>query len=103
MKDIYSKFSILLNIIFSMIILKINFNISQKYLSSNGKTKAIFSLVEMSYFYQYYFLILIIFAIIATIVAKRKMENETLALSSLILSIISVLLIFVGVWRIMIL
>ena len=102
MKDIFSKISISLNIIFAIIILKINYDISQKYLLADGKTQALFSFVEMSYFYQYYFLILIIFAVIAAIVAKRKKENKTLVLISFILSVTSVLLIFLRVWRIVI-
>lgn len=98
----FAKLSILINLIFEIIILKINYDIAEKYLSSDSKTQAL-GLFEIQYFYQYYLFIFVIIAIIFSILSKRKNENQRLIYISIIFSIISIILIFSRIWRLMIL
>jgi hypothetical protein len=72
---IFSIASIFLSLLCLIIILKINHDLSLRYLSSDGKTQALFGLVEiLDYSYKYWFVGLSFGGVIASILGKREMK-----------------------------
>jgi hypothetical protein len=85
------------------IIAWINIKIANQYLLANGKTQALFGIVEtLSFSYKYWFLGLSIGSITTSILGNRKYEGKQIFWISLILSIISMIFIFTPIWRLMV-
>lgn len=102
-KKLYSMISIFLSILCILIISWINAKISNQYLSSDGKTQALFGIVEtLSFSYKYCFLGLSISSIITAILGKRKNEGKQIYWIFMTLSLISMIIIFTPIWRLMI-
>ena len=80
----------------------INAKIYNQFLHSDGKTKALFSIVEYQYFYKYYFLCLSIISLIFSLIAIKKKEKKVFIILSLISFILSVLFVTISFWRIFI-
>ena len=80
----------------------VNREIALRYISSDGKTKALFSLVEYSFSYKYYFIISGTFSLILAIFAIKKQEAKWLAFTVLILSLFSIVLVFIEFWKLFI-
>ena len=102
-RKINSMISIVLSILCLLIITWINLKIANRYLSSDGKTKALFGIVEiLNYSYKYWFIVLSIGSIITAIVGKRKNEGKQIFWISMTLGITSMIIIFTPIWRLMI-
>ena len=102
-KKLSSTISIILSILCILIITWINAKIANRYLSSDGKTKALFGIVEtLSYSYKYWFIGLSIGSIITAIIGNRKKEGKKIFWISMTLGIISMMIIFTPIWRLMI-
>ena len=102
-KKLYSKFSILLNLMCILVIAWINIKIANRYLFADGKTQLLFGLVEiLSFSYKYWFVGLSIGSIITSILGKRKKEGEKIFFISLTLSLISLIIIFIPLWRLIV-
>jgi len=80
----------------------INAKIYIQFLHSDGKTKALFNIVEYQYFYKYYFLSLSIISLIFSLIAIKKKEKKGFIILSLISFILSVLFVTISFWRIFI-
>lgn len=77
-KQLYSTFSIFLSALCILIISGVNIKIANRYLSSDGKTQALFVIVEtLCFSYKYWFIGLSIGSIITSILGKRK-DEETI-------------------------
>ena len=99
-KKPYFIISILLSLICILIITWINIKIANRYLSADGKTQALFGIVEtLSFAYKYWFIGLSIGSIITSILGKRKKEGKNIFIISLTLSLISLMMIFIPIWR----
>lgn len=86
-----------------LIITWINIKIANRYLSADGKTQALFGIVEtLSFSYKYWFIGLSFGSIITSILGKRKMEGKRIYMVSFIFSLISFIIIFIPIWRLMI-
>ncbi len=95
--------SILVSISCVVSVVLINREIALRYLSSGGKTQALFGIVELiSYYYKYLFLVLSLLSILFAIKAKRKKENIHMVRIAFILAILSIVLICTRIWKIMI-
>lgn len=102
-RKINSTISIVLSILCLLIITWINLKIANRYLSSDGKTQALFGIVEiLSYSYKYWLIGLSIGSIITAIVGKRKNEGKQIFWISMTLGITSMIIIFTPIWRLMI-
>lgn len=102
-KKLSSTISIILSILCLLIITWINIKIANRYLSSDGKTQTLFGIVEtLSFSYKYWFIGLSIGSIITAILGKRKNEGKQVFWISMTLAIISGLIIFTPIWRLMI-
>ena len=102
-KSVLSKISILLSLVCIIVIIKINHNIALRYISSDGKTKLLFGIIEaLVFYYKYYFVLISLIALGFTIAAFYKREDLIIKRISLIIGLLSLALIFVPIWRIMI-
>ena len=95
-----SNFSILISIVSIATTLFINIQIAARYIRSDGKTKALFGIIELLQFgYQYYVVLLGIVALILAIVGLRKDIPGNKKIIALFLSLIAVSIVFVRLWR----
>jgi hypothetical protein len=102
-ENLLSKTSIFLSFINILIVLNINHDIALRYLSSDGKTRALFGITEiLSFSYQYYLVILSVLSIVITFISIRKKEKKRTIILAISLSILSIVLIFSRIWRLMI-
>lgn len=104
MKD--SKFSILSLVSSSICIVGLlifNYNLSLIYLSSSGKTQALFGIIELSRLHiKLYFIPVALISVILGILAMRKKETKWLAMVSIVGCIIAIVFFFIRLWTFMI-
>jgi hypothetical protein len=100
-KNPFSKAAIASSLLYIVIAIKINYDIALQYARSDGKTKAIYGLIELSYLYQYYFLFLIVMSIIFTWMSFKKRENKGMVYISIGLILFSVILTLIKPWTYM--
>ena len=93
----YSLSSILLSLIVICAAVWVNSSIAQDYLQSDGKTRALFGLIELFYTFKYYFLIGSMISGILLVLAYR--EKEKLQISAVIFLSVSVLSVVLKVWK----
>ena len=99
----FSAFSILISVICMIIIIWINFKIADKYLESEGKTKALFGIIEFTnFYYKYYFASLSLLALIFSIISSKKNENKLTIKIAYVLCLLSFISIFVEFWKLII-
>ena len=78
----------------------INIQIASEYLRVDGKTKALFGLIEtLQFSYQYYVCILGIAAMIFAVKAKNRTVSKTMIL---LFAISSIILVFARLWRLLV-
>jgi len=100
---VYSLISIFISGLCIAIILKINTDIAHTYLQSDGKTKALFGITEtLVFYYQYYFIGLSLIALVLAIIGTKRKENRLMNRLSYIIGLLSLIMIFLRVWRLMI-
>lgn len=102
-KNKFSVLSIILSIACVIAVIIVNLKIANQYLLSDGKTKALFGLIELTtFFYQYYFVALGIISLIFGLIAIKKKELKLLYQTALFLSILSIISVFIKLWKLMI-
>lgn len=80
-----------------------NYNISIRYLSSDGKTRALFGVIEATnFYYKYYFILLGMFSLVLGLLAIKKKEKLLAILLAFVLSILAIISIFIQLWKLMI-
>ncbi len=77
--------------------------IYKRYLNSGGKTKALFGIIEMGYYDEQ---LLIVFggviSLLLALIAYRQSENRNLSFFAIILSLITITLPFLEIWKLFI-
>jgi hypothetical protein len=103
MKNIFSVLSIFLSCCLAAAVVRINNEIAAFYLATVGKGRALFGLAETLRFgYQYYLSVLTILSIVFSFIALKKNESKTITFVSFVLIIITIILLFSRIWRLMI-
>jgi hypothetical protein len=74
----------------------VNLSIASRYEQVHGKTRALFGLSELTYGFQYWISIL---GLAALIVGFRVRGNALLRLACILLSLMSIVLVFARIWR----
>jgi hypothetical protein len=98
-----SVLSIIASIISLVFIAKNNYNLAVIFTSTNEKTHSLFVVVEtLNYYVKYYFLIISSVSLILAIWAIRKNESRKIAFTAVGLSILSIILLFIPLWKTMI-
>ena len=103
MKNRLSIISFLLSFTSIAVAVFTNYKIALRYLSSDGKTRALFGLVEyLSFGYRYYFIVPGIAALVIGIMAVRRKELKRLAVAAIAFAGISILVVVFPTWRLFI-
>ena len=97
-----SLVAILLSLLGITILIRINATIAHVYEMSGEKTRAVFSLIELSFFYKYYIGVFGLLAFIISIIAHLKGEKKDWVLTAVILSLTALLLTFLKVWKVLV-
>jgi hypothetical protein len=101
--NIFSLISVILSGLSIAIIIKINIDIAHRYLQSDGKTKALYGIVEtLIFYYQYYFVGLSLIAFVFAILGSKRKEQKIINSVAYTIGVISLILIFASVWRLMV-
>ncbi|UFH33589.1 hypothetical protein LNP04_07735 [Chryseobacterium sp. C-71] len=95
----YSLPSITLNFIVIWLTLRINVSIFEKYINADGKTKALFGLIELQYSYKYCFLLIILVSVIFLFYSYKNNERVFMKIAALILLVLAILSIFTSFWK----
>jgi uncharacterized protein with ACT and thioredoxin-like domain len=98
MKNKFIILSLLFSITSIILTVKTNIDIVEAYLKADGKTKALFGIVEMVYDYKYFFLILTTISLILSLYSRKKAESKLMFFIAIVSSIVSVALIFMRIW-----
>lgn len=98
----YSLLSIVLNSIVICSLAKINLSIYDHYVTVDGKTKALFGIIELQYAYKYYFLLIILVSVIFLTYAYKKNEKIFVKIAALISLLLAILSIFINSWELFI-
>jgi hypothetical protein len=99
----YSILSLVLSSICIAGLIIFNYNLSATYLSSSGKTQALFGIIELSRLHiKLYFIPLALLSIILAILAIRKKEAKWLSIVSIICCLITIVTFFILLWTFMI-
>ena len=102
-KPASSIFALVLTLVVFIVILIINFSMAMRYHNADGKTRALFGIVELSEFsYKYYLLIPAVISVIFGVASITKKGDKRRAIIVLTISFISIILILLPFWRIFI-
>lgn len=101
-RSLFSIISLLISILCIGFIVKINIDIADVYKSADGKTQALFGLVEMAFLYKYYCLFFCLVSLVMAFIAKRKEELNIMTRLALAFSIMSVIIVFIKIWKLII-
>jgi hypothetical protein len=102
-KNKYLLFSILVSIVSITSTIIINRQIANAYLTADGKTKALFGLIEYLQFgYQFYILILGILALILAAIGIKGNNQAGKKVTAFLLSLFAIAIVFIKIWRLLI-
>ena len=98
MRKYYNVVSSFISIAIILFLISINITIAEQYLKSDGKTKALFWLIEFGFSFKYYFLLASLLSGYFLFKAYKKREIKMYLLISLFLLILNLLSIFLRFW-----
>lgn len=97
-----SLVAILLSITGLLILIKINIDIAHVYQMAHEKTRAVFGLLELSFFYRYFAGIFGFVALVLSNMAYWKKEKKPWVNMALALSMIAFIGSFLKLWKLMV-
>ncbi|OCK53116.1 hypothetical protein BA768_00735 [Chryseobacterium sp. CBo1] len=95
----FSVTSILLSFTTLLLSIKVNLTILKDYWSTDGKTQALYGLLDLKYSYKYYFLIISFISLSFLILAFKNKELNTFKYSATCILMIGIISIFVSFWK----
>lgn len=102
-RKLYSLISIIVSGLSLIIIIKINYDIAHRYLESDGKTQALFGLIEIAnFYYKYYLISLALISLMLAIIGSKKSENKLINRIAYLIAFLTLIAIFLKIWIIMI-
>ncbi|SRR5258708_6357982 len=101
--NLYSKLSVASVVIALVGLIALNIHLAEHYKKADGKTKALFGLIELGHLtYNYAIGATAIIALILLFVAIKKNESRTLIRLALALFLLTAVLIFAQLWKLII-
>jgi crotonobetainyl-CoA:carnitine CoA-transferase CaiB-like acyl-CoA transferase len=97
-----SLVAILLSLTGIIILWRINMSIADVYDMSGEKTRAVFNLIELSFFYKYFAGVFGFLAIILSIMANQKGEKKQWVTMAMVFSVVAFLATFIKIWKVMV-
>ena len=99
----FSLISLIISIGSTLYLIILNYNLAQRFLSVDGKTQALFGIIELSWLnYKLYIVPFLILSLLLWVLSIRKKELRALSVTATILIVISIILVFIRIWRWMI-
>jgi|WetSurMetagenome_2_1015567.scaffolds.fasta_scaffold401767_1 hypothetical protein len=96
----FSLFSIIISLISIVLITWLNYDLVQTYNFTDGKGRALFGIFESTYLiYKYMIGVIILVAIGTSVIGAIKRDNSISIYISFLLVTISILLIFLRLWK----
>lgn len=95
----FSAISILLSLTTLFLSVKINFDILNDYLLTDGKSQALYGFIELKYSYKYYFLIISLFSLLFMVFAFKTKELKAFKYSAVFILILGISSVFIGFWK----
>lgn len=95
----FSVISILLSLTTLFLSVKINLDILNDYLSTDGKSQALYGFIELKYLYKYYFLIISLLSLLFVVFSFKNKESKSLKYSAVFILILGVSSVFIGFWK----
>ena len=78
--------------------IKANIEIAEIYKTVNGKTKALFGIIEWRYAYKYFYIIPLLYSLVIAIYSTKNGTTKT-SIFVIGLALFSIFLIFVSIWK----
>jgi hypothetical protein len=80
-------------------IVLVNWQIAERYLASDGKTQALFGIIEVtSFWYKYFLLLPASIALLLGVMSFRRVDLRIRSLFAVILAVIAISLVLLRVW-----
>jgi hypothetical protein len=99
----FYEISIALSFASMVVTIIINIQIAKQYLKSDGKTRGLFGINELLQFgYQYYLVLLGVASFVFALLGIGKSLQKRKILIAALLSLISIVTVFLRIWRIII-
>jgi hypothetical protein len=99
----YLHISLLLSLMSIAVTIFINYHIAKEYIRVDGKTQALFGIKELLQFgYQYWVAVAGFVALIFAIIGSVKSSSSGYKWTAILLSPVSIALVFVRIWRLFI-
>jgi hypothetical protein len=80
------------------LILRVNIEIAEVYKNADGKTKALFGLTEWSYAYKYFYIIPLLYSLVIAVYSTKNRTSKA-SIFTIGLALVSILLIFIRIWK----
>lgn len=80
----------------------INQQIAIRYQEASGKTRALFSIIELQYSYIYYLAVPALVGLILGIISFRQEQSKTKSAIAVLVACITIAMVFLRIWRLMV-
>ncbi|MBK9731238.1 MAG: hypothetical protein IPO83_08105 [Chitinophagaceae bacterium] len=101
--NLHAKVSLLLGLIGLLGLLTLNFYLASVYVNADGKTQALFGIIELeNEIYKYIIGIGVTIAIVMDIIAYFKKESGNWIMAAMVTCLITFICIFLSIWKAMI-
>lgn len=78
--------------------IKANLEMAEIYKTADGKTKAMFGLIEWGYAYKYFYIIPLLYSLVIAFYSTKKGTTKA-SLLAIGLALFSILLVFLRIWK----
>jgi hypothetical protein len=79
-------------------VVKANIEIAEIYKNADGKTKALFGIIEWSYAYKYFYIIPLLYSLVIAVYSTKNGTTKA-SIFAIGLVLFSILIIFVSIWK----
>lgn len=95
----FSVISILLSLTTLFLSVKINLDILNDYLSTDGKSQALYGFIEFKYLYKYCFLIISLLSLSFLVFSFKTKESKSFKYSAVFILILGISSVFIEFWK----
>lgn len=99
MKNKFGLISLFLSLMVVILTIQTNLLIAETYISSNGKNKALFGIIELTNFsYKYFYILICIMSFYFAWLYSKKSKNFFMITICFLFSLLSGILVFLRLW-----
>ena len=82
-------------------VVKTNIEIAEIYKNADGKTKALFGIIEWRYAYKYFYIIPLLYSLVIAVYSTKNGTTKA-SIFAIGLALFTILTIFVSIWNLLI-